>query len=137
MIDWAAIQPFGESEQGATPEVRLRTTNEELHRLRPGELADLLEDLAARAPGAAGRPEPEEAADALEEMEPEELPPCCGRRTGRAAELVADMEPDEAVDALRDLDSDEREELRGHAAGQATRPESGCSTTPRTRPAAS
>ena len=74
VIDWAAIQPFGETEEGVAPEVRLRTTNQRLERLRPGELADLLEDLM--------RPErqklldsltPEEAADALEEMDPEEL----------------------------------------------------------------
>src|ERR1700728_3978733 len=41
VIDWAAIQPFGESSRGVS-EVRLRTTHEGLHRLRPGELADLL-----------------------------------------------------------------------------------------------
>ncbi len=45
VIDWAAIQPFGETEEGVAPEVRLRTTNQRLDRLRPGELADLLEDL--------------------------------------------------------------------------------------------
>ncbi len=47
VIDWAAIQPFNEPtdpENPATP-VRLNATNEGLHRLRPGELADLLEDL--------------------------------------------------------------------------------------------
>ena len=91
VIDWGAIQPFGDTEQGAAPEVRLRTTNEGLERLRPGELADLLEDLM--------RPErqklldsltPEEAADALEEMDPEELAsllreagPGPGRRAAR------------------------------------------------------
>src|SRR5581483_8745896 len=36
VIDWAAIQPFG----GPGP-IRLRRTNQELHRLRPAELADL------------------------------------------------------------------------------------------------
>ena len=110
VIDWGAIQPFGDMEKGAAPEVRLRTTNEGLERLRPGELADLLEDLM--------RPErqrlldsltPEEAADALEEMDPEELASLLREaEPGRAAELLGDMEPDEAVDALRDLSSDER-----------------------------
>jgi uncharacterized protein YrrD len=110
VIDWGAIQPFGETEQGAAPEVRLRTTNEGLERLRPGELADLLEDLM--------RPErqrlldsltPEEAADALEEMEPDELTSLLREADPeRAAELLIAMEPDEAVDALRDLTSDER-----------------------------
>ncbi len=106
VIDWAAIQPFG-IDPG---QVRLRGS---ARRLRPGELADLLEDL--------GRPErqelleslePEVAADALEEMDPGELdallheiPP------EQTATLLARMEPDEAVDALRELDTAERQEL--------------------------
>ena len=115
VIDWAAIQPFGETAQGAAPEVRLRTTNARLERLRPGELADLLEDLM--------RPErqelldslsPEEAADALEEMDPEELASLLREADpAQAAELVANMEPDEAVDALRDLNRDERDHVLG------------------------
>jgi hypothetical protein len=113
VIDWGAIQPFGETEQGEAPEVRLRTTNAGLERLRPGELADLLEDLK--------RPErqrlldslsAEEAADALEEMDPEELASLLREADpARAAQLVGAMEPDEAVDALRDLTSEERAEL--------------------------
>ena len=113
VIDWGAIQPFGTTEEGAAPHVRLRTSNQGLERLRPGELADLLEDLM--------RPErqklldalpPEEAADALEEMDPEELASLLREaEPGRAAELVGEMEPDEAVDALRDLSSDERDAL--------------------------
>jgi hypothetical protein len=113
VIDWGAIQPFGETEQGAAPQVRLRTTNEGLERLRPGELADLLEDLM--------RPErqilldsltPEEAADALEEMDPEELASLLREaEPARAAELLDAMEPDEAVDALRDLNRDERADI--------------------------
>ena len=75
---------------GAAPEVRLRTTNAGLERLRPGELADLLEDLM--------RPErqelldslsPQEAADALEEMDPEEL-----------ASLLREAEPVQAANAV-------------------------------------
>jgi MgtE intracellular N domain/CBS domain len=113
VIDWGAIQPFGDTEQGEAPEVRLRTTNEGLERLRPGELADLLEDLM--------RPErqrlldsltPEEAADALEEMDPEELASLLRESDpARAAALLGDMEPDEAVDALRDLSRDERDAI--------------------------
>jgi len=109
VIDWAAIQPFG----GSVSQVALRTTHEGLHRLRPGELADLLEDL--------GRParqellaqlHPETAADAMEEMDADELESLL-RETPpeQAAALVAEMEPDEAAEALRDLGSEEREEL--------------------------
>ncbi|MCU1491256.1 MAG: putative magnesium transporter [Acidimicrobiaceae bacterium] len=109
VIDWAAIQPLGD----AASEVRLRMSHEGIHRLRPGELADLLEDLGREA-----RHEllevldPEDAADALEEMEPGELEALL-RTTEpeRAAELIATMETDEAVDALRDLAGDERAEI--------------------------
>ncbi len=96
--------------------MRLRASAEALRRLRPGELADILEDLDRR-----GRQEllaslePEQAADALEEMDPDELGALL-RETPpeQAAALIANMEPDEAVDALRDLDSDERGELLEH-----------------------
>jgi CBS domain-containing protein len=114
VIDWAAIQPFGDTAQGAL-EVRLRTSHDGLHRLHPGELADLLEELR--------RPErmellaalsPDEAADALEEMEADDLTSLL-RETDpqKSAELLASMEPDEAVDALRDLSEEERNELLG------------------------
>ncbi|HVN50037.1 MAG TPA: CBS domain-containing protein, partial [Acidimicrobiales bacterium] len=112
VIDWAAIQPFTQAGQAGEP-VRLTRPNEELHRLRPGELADLLEDL--------GRPQreellaalgTEEAADALEEMEVDdlinllrELPP------EKTAKVVAEMAPDEAAEALRELDPETRDEL--------------------------
>jgi CBS domain-containing protein len=114
VIDWAAIQPFGDTSQGAL-EVRLRSSHDGLHRLRPGELADLLEELR--------RPErqellaalsPDEAADALEEMEAEDLTTLLREADPQtAADLLSSMEPDEAVDALRDLDEDERVALLG------------------------
>ena len=69
------------------PEVRLRTTHEGLHRLRPGELADLLEDLRRdERQELLAALSPDEAADALEEMEPEEL-----------ASLLREAEPAEAA----------------------------------------
>lgn len=112
VIDWSNIQPFA----GQVRQVALRESNQGLQRLRPGELADLLEDL-----GREGRQEllaslePEAAADALEEMDPEELSALL-RETPpqQAAELVANMEPDEAVDALREMDETDREELLEH-----------------------
>ena len=48
--------------------------------------------------------EPETAADALEEMDPDELHQLLTETdTSHAARLLARMEPDEAADALRDL----------------------------------
>ncbi len=109
VIDWAAIQPLGD----ASSEVRLRMNHAGLHRLRPGELADLLEDLGREARHELlDALEPEEAADALEEMEPGELEALLrAAEPERAAGLVSAMETDEAVDALRDLALDERDEL--------------------------
>lgn len=109
VLDFASIQPFG------TPggPVVLRRPHRGLQRLRPADLADLLEDL--------GRPERrellsmlplEDAADVLEEMEPDHVRLLLGDvPVGQAAGLVAMMEPDEAVDALRDLSAGERREL--------------------------
>jgi CBS domain-containing protein len=109
VIDWATIQPFGVGTRG----LQLRRSNQSLARLRPSEVADLLEEL--------GRTERQElldslgtesAADALEEMEPEELRSLLRElEPERAAELIASMEPDEAVDALRELDDRERSEV--------------------------
>jgi CBS domain-containing protein len=112
VIDWSAIQPFG----GAVPTLRLRASHDGLQRLRPGELADLLEDLGRDArQELLSSLEPETAADALEEMDPEELGALL-RETppAEAANLLARMEPDEAVDALRDLEPPERDELLQH-----------------------
>jgi CBS domain-containing protein len=117
VIDWAAIQPFSAgghpNPTGAPGPMRLHAPNAALRRLRPGELADLLEEL--------GREERQEllshleteiAADALEEMEAEEISALLRElSTERAALLLAEMEPDEAVDALRDLEADEVAEL--------------------------
>ncbi len=112
VIDWAAIRPFGSE----VTTVKLRASQDELRRLRPGELADLLEDLErdARQELLASL-EPDKAADALEEMDPEDLEALL-RETPpeEAAALVGRMEPDEAVDALRDLEDDARQELFDH-----------------------
>lgn len=123
VIDWAAIQPFGEDGEGV-PQVRLRTSHEGLHRLRPGELADLLEDLR--------RPErqqllaaldPHEAADALEEMDAEDLSALLrDAEPDQAARLIAGMEPDEGAEALRDLPEDQRRDLLARMSLEAAAP---------------
>lgn len=109
VIDWAAIQPFGIEPGG----VRLRASARRLHRLRPAELADLLEDLGRPARQALlAELDPATAADALEEMDPEELDALLHELSDeQAATLVASMESDEAADALRELEPGERDEL--------------------------
>jgi CBS domain-containing protein len=105
VVDWADVQPVGRPGT-----VRLDRPNAELRRLRPGDVADLLEAL--------GQPQQQElvgildvdvAADALEEMDDDQRDRLL-RHLGpeRAAAIVAEMEPDEAADALRGLAPDER-----------------------------
>ena len=113
VLDWDAVAPFGRESTEGPATVQLRRGQEALHHLRPGELADLLEDLGrpARQELLAALP-PGAAADALEEMDPEELEGLLRESApDQAAALVAAMESDEAVDALRDLSGPEREEL--------------------------
>jgi CBS domain-containing protein len=119
VIDWAAIQPFpesGDAGNGEATNVRLKTTNEGLHRLRPGELADLLEDLRRdERRELLAALSPDEAADALEEMQPEDLEQLLRESDPvEAARLLAAMEPDEAADALRDLPLAVRAEVLRH-----------------------
>ena len=93
--------------------MRLHTPNQALRRLRPGELADLLEELGRdERQELLEQLETETAADALEEMEADEISALLRElSTEKAASLLAEMEPDEAVDALRDLEADEAAEL--------------------------
>jgi CBS domain-containing protein/uncharacterized protein YrrD len=127
VIDWASITSFG-SQRGpggpGGPGGTLLTGGHGLHRLRPGELADLLEDL-----GRAERQEllshltPEQAADALEEMQEEELVQLLRESdTAGAAGLLSRMEPDEAADGLRDLDPRERAKLLAAMPAEARQP---------------
>jgi CBS domain-containing protein/uncharacterized protein YrrD len=110
VIDWAGITSFG-SEHG--PGATLQAAENGLRRLRPGELADLLEDLGRveRRELLAALP-PEQAADALEEMQQAELVRLLRESdTVDAARLLSRMEPDEAADGLRELGTDEQETL--------------------------
>jgi CBS domain-containing protein len=110
VIDWASITSFG-SQRG--PGGTLQASERGLQRLRPGELADLLEDLgrAERHDLLAQLP-PEQAADALEEMQEEELVQLLRESdTAEAAALLGRMEPDEAADGLRELEPGEQQKL--------------------------
>ena len=110
VIDWASITSFS-SQRG--PGGTLQAAEHGLQRLRPGELADLLEDLGrTERQDLLNQLTPEQAADALEEMHEEELVQLLRESsTADAAELLSRMEPDEAADGLRDLQPDERQKL--------------------------
>jgi CBS domain-containing protein len=113
VIDWAAVESFGEDSPEEPAAMKLRTPSSALRRLRPAELADVLEGL-----GRSGRQEllasldHDLAADALEEMELDELAALLRElEPAKAADLVARMEPDEAAEALRELHKDEQAQL--------------------------
>jgi CBS domain-containing protein len=110
VIDWASITSFG-SQHG--PGGTLQAAEHGLQRLWPGELADLLEDLGrAERRDLLARLTPEQAADALEEMQDEELVQLLRESgTADAAALLGRMEPDEAADGLRELEPREQEKL--------------------------
>src|SRR6202050_4698807 len=110
VIDWASITSFG-SQHG--PGGTLQASERGLQRLRPGELADLLEDLGrTERRDLLARLTPEQAADALEEMQEREVVQLLRESgTAEAAALLGRMEPDEAADGLRDLDPGEQEKL--------------------------
>ncbi|MBV9795866.1 MAG: magnesium transporter [Actinobacteria bacterium] len=110
VIDWDAVAPFSDELTSSPPAVQLRSSDEQLRRLAPAELADLLEDLGRPArQDLLSRLAADTAADALEEMDPDELEALLREvQPAQAAALIAAMEPDEAVDALRDLADGER-----------------------------
>ncbi len=96
VIDWAAVQPFS----GDGRNVRLTRPNRELRRLRPAELADLLEELGrSQRQQLLAALEPDMAADVLEEMDSDDVGAVLrDASTDDAARLVAEMEPDEAAE---------------------------------------
>ena len=110
LIDWGAIRSF---ESGG---VQLDRARGDLERLRPADVAHLLEEL--------GRAQRQEllaalgdhlAADALEEMEEDERDQLLRETTPeRTAAIVAAMEPDEAVETLREIPADQRSTVLRH-----------------------
>ncbi|MDA8262311.1 MAG: CBS domain-containing protein [Actinomycetota bacterium] len=111
VIDWSDVAAFDET----SGSVKLRNSRASggIRRLRPAELADLLEDLGRHErSGLIEALGVEAVADALEEMDAEPLESLIRSTEPEvAADLVASMEPDEAAEALRDLEEGEREEL--------------------------
>lgn len=112
VIDWATIQSFG-GQETTQHNLKVGAHRKELRKLRPGELADLLEDLGRdeRQEILSALPK-EEAADILEEMEPKEVETVLRESTKKEAGIfLSNMEPDEAADALRDVDENLRNDL--------------------------
>ena len=109
VIDWASVASL--ADDGGV--VRTTATREALSKLRPADIADIIEDLEGREQSALVELlDPDLAADALEEMEDDELQGLLrGISDERAAELLSHMEPDESAEVLRDLDDQHSESI--------------------------
>jgi CBS domain-containing protein len=109
VIDWASVASL--ADDGGV--VRTTATREALSKLRPADIADIIEDLEGREQRALIELlDPDLAADALEEMEDDELQGLLrGISDERAAELLSHMEPDESAEVLRDLDEEHSESI--------------------------
>ena len=109
VIDWASVASL--ADDGGV--VRTTATREALSKLRPADIADIIEDLEGREQSALIELlDPDLAADALEEMEDDELQGLLrGISDERAAKLLSHMEPDESAEVLRDLDDEHSESI--------------------------
>ena len=108
IVDWESIEPF----VSHVPSARMRIPYRKLARLRPAQIADLVE--------AASHEEGEEIieavgmnreleADVFEELDPEHQREFLNSRSiAESARLLATMAPDDAADLIADLDQDRR-----------------------------
>jgi hypothetical protein len=108
ILDWSSVEPF----VGHVPTARLRIPYRKLARLKPAQIADLVEE-ASHEEGeeiieAVGG-DSELEADVFEELDDEhQLEFLASRSDTEAAALLGNMAPDDAADLLIQLDQDRR-----------------------------
>lgn len=110
LVSWKFVQPL--SFTGNAP-VRLSLRQEELRRMHPGELADIIEELDPSERLALVRTfETEQVADVLEEAE-ETVQAAILRDldTALAADILEEMEPAAAADLVDMLPEDDQQEI--------------------------
>ena len=109
IVDWASIQPF----LSHVPTARLRIPYRKLAKLKPAQIADLVE-AASHEEGeeiiaTVGQNNRELEADVFEELDEEHQREfLMSRSDEEAARLLATMEPDDAADLIVDLDQERR-----------------------------
>ncbi len=108
LIDWSVLEPF----VGHVPTARLHIPYRALARLRPAQIADLVEaashDEGEEIIEAVGQDRDLEA-DVFEELDPEHQREFIESRSeAEAARVLSRMEPDDAADLIADLDQDQR-----------------------------
>ena len=109
--DWKAFEPL----IGHTPSVRVRAGFGRVVRLKPAQIADLLED-ASRIEGEeildVVHADPELEADVFEELDPDIANRLFGDKTDReVADVIAHMRADDAADAVAELPQARRQKV--------------------------
>ncbi|MBV9820639.1 MAG: magnesium transporter, partial [Actinobacteria bacterium] len=108
MRDWRTFEPL----LGHQQSMALRTPFSKLGRLKPAQLADLVEEASAGEQQellAHVHTDPELEADVFEELEEDQLTQLLQARTvEQAAEVIGRMRADDAADAVMELPQDKR-----------------------------
>lgn len=112
IIPWDQIDPTAIGPAG----VPLKVSRNDLSRMHPADLADIMEDLIRVDSEAVdyvfSTLDPEVAADTMEEIDEELQADVLGSiEPERAADILEDMDPDEAADVLGDLSADRAADL--------------------------
>lgn len=109
--DWKAFEPL----IGHSPSVRARASFGRVVRLKPAQIADLLED-ASRTEGEeildVVHADPELEADVFEELDPDIATRLFGDKTdAEVADVLAHMRADDAADAVAELGQGRRQKI--------------------------
>jgi CBS domain-containing protein len=109
LIPWDQVDPTAIGEAG----VPLKVARTDLAKLRPADLADIIEELDTEAGDyVLSTLDTEFAADTLQEIETErQVAAIESMEPERAADILEAMEPDEAADVLGDISADRAADL--------------------------
>lgn len=108
-IAWEAIEPV----ESGTTGVKLKVSHEDLARLHPSDIAQIISQLDQHhVQEVLETLDDEAAADAFSEVSPDlQLALIRGMEPERAADILEEMEPDDAADILGDLEPERAHDL--------------------------
>ncbi|GAC1363155.1 MAG: CBS domain-containing protein [Ktedonobacteraceae bacterium] len=109
LLDWADVQYFASN----APAVKLHVSHERLGKLRPADLARILDDLSHQQRNEVVRTlDDETVADTLEELSSDEAADILEEiEEERASDILEEMNPDAAADIVADLDQEKADKL--------------------------
>ncbi|MGB9666070.1 MAG: magnesium transporter [Candidatus Cryosericum sp.] len=109
-IPWSFVEPLGRDVHS----VQVRATWQELSKLHPSDLADVVDDLDFNERDALFKAlNDEQAANTLAELEDDRVKVTILERLGvaRAADILEEMDPDDAADILQDTRAETQEAM--------------------------